>query len=189
MSNITPFRNRQFYGGAVAPMAPAIQMDRSRALASDRAAAWPYPWSFPPQDEVPFNPTGSVAAPAFGSQVVVAAYQIPQGYEGALWQLFAVYQGSGYVTGSGDILWTVDINAPLGVSALTAYTLPDLANVVLPLGTPQLPFKFAAPYLLHEGDTVRLKATSVQNIGTGAPNYMQGYLGGWTWPVDSQHRR
>lgn len=191
MSNtLTPFRGRQMYGGAVATMGPAVVQDRSRALATDRAAAWPYPWSFPPQDEVPFNPTGSIAAPAYGSQVVVAEYQVPQGYEGALWQTYMGFVGAGYVLGSGDIVWTIDINSPLGVSALTAYTLPDLANIVVPFGSPiEGPFKFAAPYLLREGDTVRLKATSVANISTGAPNFMVGYIGGWTWPVESQHRR
>lgn len=157
---------------------------RTRAAAESRGAQWPYPWTYMPQDGRPYSRRGSVAAPAFtiANQVTIAEMEIPNGYMGVLTWIYAFYAGSGFVNGSGDVVFTVDVNTPLGTSPFQGYGLPDYSAFTMALGSANNPWPLPGGWVLNEGDVVRVKAYTVGTVGTGAPNYVHGGLLGWTWP-------
>lgn len=170
---------------------PYENQRRARAVAVANRNDWPYPWAYMPVDGRPFNRVGSVVSPAFdaANQVLVTGceYTIPTGYAGVLGALWWEFVGSGFVRGSGDVVATVDVNTPVGVSVVGGFVLPDYGSMVVPLGAAATPYPVLGGWVLSEGDTVRLKAHTVATVGTGAPNFVVGGLQGWVWPLQGRH--
>lgn len=109
------------------------------------------PWddtfgAIPPQ-AVPFlRPKGLLTpTPAAGDQVVVS-FSLPRGYDGILSGIYQFYTGTGFINGSGDILWRIQLNQRY---------VKDLSNNPFSLGSPQYPFPMTEGQLLLAGQTVR----------------------------------
>lgn len=170
---------------------PVENQQRARAVANANRNDWPYPWAYMPQDGRPFSRRAAVATPAFGAanRVTLATYEVPTGYMGVLVNVLAFYAGTGFINGSGDIVWDIDVNTPLGVSVVGGYALPDYSAFTLSLGNAIQPWPLDGGWVLGEGDIVRVKARTVATVGTGAPNFLYGGLMGWVWPVQSRHGR
>lgn len=171
----------------LAAITPWELQDRARAAAIERQDQWPYPWVYMPPGGRPFNARGSLVAPAYGAgnQAVVTSYEVPAGYMGVLTHLFWQYIGTGFVEGSGTIVATVDINTPLGVSAVDGYSLPDFADMTLSVGDQKYPWPIPGGWVADEGQILRLKAYTTATVTVGAGNYIHGGLLGWIWPAQS----
>jgi hypothetical protein len=171
----------------VAPMSPYEAQVRATAKAAGRQDQWPYPWEFRAEDGRGYCVRGSVAAPAFGAvnQVLIAEYEVPAGFIGVLRHLWCQYVGTGYVEGSGNVVFTVDINTRLGVTT-EGYLLPYFGTIAGQLGSNVTPFPLDGGWMLDEGDVVRLKGYTVGTVSVGAPNYVLGGLMGWIWPTAQQ---
>ena len=148
---------------------------------------WPFPWLFPSRGAEPVFRSNSIVAPVAGVASEILAYAIPAGLQFALVELIQVYVGSGFVAGSGSILWTVDVDQPVGVPSLQGNPLPGLNLVSLPLGGFQggvfAPWRFAKPFLIGPEQVLRSKCITTVDIPAGAPNYLLSIFSGWTWPA------
>ncbi len=143
---------------------------------------WPFPWLQQAADGRQFNQQGSQPAPVFGTQLTIVEYEIPEGFNACIHSIMRAFIGGGFVEGSGSILWTLDVNRELGALPIIGYDVPSYAFNTFSMGNPiQGPWKLPGPICIESG-IIRLKATSVSDIGTGVPNYMVGALLGWIYP-------
>jgi len=158
-----------------------------------RRDEWPYPWLMPSRAAEPVFRVGSVLAPAFGAETEVLLYSVPAGLQFALTGLLQIYVGAGFVPGSGTILWTTDLDSPVGVPALMGNPLPGLFQIPIPLGGlmgPGIsvagfaaPWRFDKPFILKPQTDLRSKVTTVSTVSTGDPNFCVSIFEGFTWPA------
>jgi len=172
-------------------------MPAQRALnkQNQRKNDWPYTHVYPPPQAVRVEPEGILAAPAINTQTVVLQYQVPDGFQFAFTDLIQVFTGTGFVLGSTDIVWVLDINTPLGTVAGTTgqgYSVQALSPSNIPKGGmafsasagPQSvydPWPLPMPEILGPLDILRSKVTTTFAIAPGAPNYFITIFCGWMW--------
>lgn len=175
---------------------PVTQMKYAKAL--QHRAKPPYWYEDMPPEGIPFfvenngnvsNSTSSSKqpSPAFGAanQIVVATYQCPLNFVAVLRGILATFEGSGFVPGSGNIIWTLDVDVPLpSVTASAGYAFDGYANMITPKGSYANGLWKLYPGLrFADGETIRLKVQTVAVVGTGAPNFMNGELAGYIVPM------
>ena len=173
---------------------PISTMESATAL--QHRAKPPYWYEDMPPEGIPFfvedngnvsNSTSSSKqpSPAYGAanQIVLATYQCPLNFVAVLRGILATFEGSSFVPGSGNIIWTLDVNVPVpAVTASVGYAFDGYANFITPKGSYanglwRTQLRFA------DGETVRLKVQTVAVVGTGAPNFMNGILAGYIVPM------
>lgn len=138
------------------------------------------PWddtfgAIPPQARI-FRPAHGILTPttAAGDQVVLTL-KMPVGYDGLLSGIFQFYTGTGFVQGSGDIVWRIQVNQ---------HYAKDLGNNPFSIGTPQLPFPLTEGVILLSGQTIRYIVNVPNlsgNIQIGASQIVCGLVG-FYWP-------
>jgi len=149
----------------------------------------PYPWVMMPPGGISFFQPGSLPAPAFGiaNQVELVSYTVQDGWEGSLQDVLVEYDDNGadtFIQGSGDIIWTIDIDWPLGNPLGTSRFLPNYAQIKTQLGSwDDGPWPVRGGWRMKSGETYRVKAYTVANVATGNPNFVHGALLGWVWPM------
>lgn len=123
---------------------------------------------------------GSITTPTTvsGNNVVVQ-FQVPVGYFGLLLGVYNIYTGTGFVQGSGDIVWRIKIGGRwLRNFGNQLFSQGDLAN----------PFPLMASDTLMPGELVQF-IVSVPNtsggIQVGASNILCG-LQGWFYPLPTR---
>jgi hypothetical protein len=142
-----------------------------------------YPWVIPPPTFQQIFEENSVAAPAYGTQVQLTSFTVPQAMEAIINYIVLEYDGSGYTIGSGAITYSVDINRPLGATT-QGYNPPGWGAILSQLGNVMYqPWPIPGGIRLYERDTIRIKALTANPLGIGAPNYITGILMGWYYPV------
>lgn len=142
-----------------------------------------FPWAIPPVAEQQIFQLASVAAPAYGTQVLLVSFQVPQAMEAVINHILLEYDGSGYTIGSGAITFSVDINRPLGATT-QGYNPPGWGSITTQLGQAIYhPWPIPGGIRLSERDTIRIKATTANPLGIGAPNYITAALIGWYYPI------
>jgi hypothetical protein len=161
----------------------------SSAVQEDR---WPYWWAVPRSNTQYVQKVACMPAPVAGvlTQVInpitgaAAEVDVPPGF---CFILRAIRQGFStgiggapvWVEGSGDILWTVDVDVPLGAIALSGFSLPDLANMADARGSAVAPWPLEGYTVFEPYQTIRYKVLTTVNIGAGAPNFITCGLFGW----------
>ena len=158
-------------------------------ITTDRAK-WPYRWLQPGPDAQYKQPVASIPAPALLNfqQTEVLSLTVPAGFIFVLRAILQTYQtnsGSIFVNGSGDILWTVDVNIPVGIPTLGGYALPDLSNMAEQRGSfADKPWYLEGCTIFQAYDTLRYKvATNTANIAPGLPNVISCGFFGWFEPA------
>lgn len=152
----------------------------ARSILSRRRVGEPSvgrPWIEPPADHEPFDITGSVACPAAGTtDTQVISLRCPYGYQGVLLGVGHRYIGTGFVEGSGDILWSVRVGGrfPNGYGAI---------NISLGSAEQSRPVFGAIRFYENELIEYLVTVPAASPIATGAPNYMIAMLAGYTWPA------
>lgn len=176
------------------------QMNAAQQL-QDRRDGWPYPWIYPPANAKPRTPSNSILCPAINTLTEVLEFTVPTGFQFAFCGLIQIFSGVGYIPGDQDILWVIDVDAPIGVASVEGFPLPDLDNLALPLGgfvgTPAIggaaaPWMFPKPHILKPNQVLRSKVflptlnplTGAPNgISPGTPNFFISAFAGFTWPA------
>lgn len=136
-----------------------------------------------PADAEPISKVGVILAPAFGSanQVVIVEHQVKPNYEALFWGLVLGFQGAAPVPIAGDIVYTVDVDRPLGNTS--GHSWKNFAAVPVQLGNftqgPVWPVEFRQ----RNGELVRVKGFTVVNVSVGAGNWLVAALVGHEWPA------
>src|SRR5208337_1778726 len=142
-----------------------------------------FPWVTPPQSATQISRRNTIAAPAYAAQAQIVSFQVPQAMEAVITHVICKYDGSGFLQGSGSVVWSIDINRPLG-AAQQGYNPPDFGSIITQLGDFLIfPFPIPGGIRLYERDTIRFKVTTAAPVGIGAPNYITAMLLGWYYPV------
>lgn len=145
----------------------------------------PYPWFIPPPGSVSVFEHGSFPTPAYGTQITLATYIVPDGWEGVLTDVmvFLLDPNGTFVQGSGSALWDIDIDRPLGSALATGRFLPNYFHIPTQLGDLTRPWPVRGGWRMKQGETYRIKFTSVNTITVGSPAFTHGALLGWVWPM------
>ena len=136
-----------------------------------------------PRIAEPVFEIGAQLVPAYGlaNQIVLCTHTVPTNYDCLITGIVLGYQGGAPVPLPGDILYTVDVDRPLGL--LTAgYDVKDYGNVPIQVGS--LLFQpWPVEFRHASGEILRVKGTSIANVGVGAPNFLLAALVGFEWPA------
>ena len=165
----------------------AVKAVASIAATQDRRDQWPYPWSFPPPNAKRVFRGNSVLSPNPATETEVLLYRVPQGFRFWLTAILQVYVGAGWVSGSGDIFWTLDKNQPVGVVPLQGEVIQGFGNVPVGLGCMiggcvAYMLSLGVPELLAPTDVLRSKVITTVAIPVGGTNYFHSIFEGWLEP-------
>lgn len=170
---------------------PSVQgPDATRAVKriqdlQENKTQWPYPWSYPPPNAKNRLPFGAVAAPAGATPTAIVTFTVPTGFRFYLRGIVRVFFGAGLIEGSGNALWSLTKDTPVGSSQLQGSTLADFINQPFTLGSLEDgPFYFEMPEVFEAGAVIRDVVTTDGTIVSGAPNYFLTLLAGWTVPAE-----
>ena len=149
------------------------------SLARGRRTVWgtPVPWR-----AEPIFAKGFVVAPDFGTQVVIATYEVPRGYTTLFCGVVLGYAG-GATALPGQVLFSIDSLNAGSVSPQQGYTVKDYNNVPFALGALSPGEPWPAEFKFDQNETVRIKGQTVSAVPTGAGNFLYGALVGWQWPT------
>lgn len=137
-----------------------------------------------PRAAVPVTVFGQVVVPAaYGTQALIAQFTCKANYYAAFHGLVVGWSGTGQAPGPGDILFSVDIDRPLG-AINTGYPERDYGAVPFSLGSLVPGDPWPVDFRHHNGEVIRIKATAVANVGIGVGNFFTASLLGQTWPQD-----
>jgi hypothetical protein len=90
------------------------------------------PWMTMPDNGVPFQKIGTVnLPPANGNDTLVLEFTVPLGFNGAISGVSHIYTGSGFVEGSGNLVWRI---------RTSTRWVKDMSNVIVQLGSMQTPY-------------------------------------------------
>jgi len=160
----------------------AVKAAASIAAIQDRRDEWPYPWSFPPPRATRVQRIGSLLSPAPATETQILLYRVPQGYRFWLTKVVMNYLGTGFTPGTGDILWTLDKNRPVGVAPLQGEIIQGFGGLTVPLGSFVFPWPLEMPELLGPTDELRSKVTTTAAIPVGSNNWFHAMFLGWLEP-------
>lgn len=141
------------------------------------------PWVQMPDGGFPFSSNGTINLPAIGSgfQDVIGpnavqingsiyVFQVPNGNDGVIKTLVCFYNGGGFVSGSGALVWRILING----QAVRNYD-----NILVQLGVQPFPGNTEG-IRVASGDTVQFQVSNISLIG--ATNQIFCFFGGWFYP-------
>lgn len=146
---------------------------------------WPYWWEVPRTNTQYKQPIQWIAAPAPATVTEVASLIVPPGFCFVLRGILQVFStGTAgapvFVDGSGDILWSVDVDNPIGSVALSGYGLPDLTAMKEHRGSlDDGPWELEGYTVFDQYQVLRYKVVTSVNIAPGAPNYIGCGFFGW----------
>jgi hypothetical protein len=83
----------------------------------------------------------------------------------------------------GDVIYTVDIDRPLGAAGV-GYTEKDFGSVMQGLGSLNPGDPWPVHFLHTSGEVLSIKGQTVANVPTGAGAFLVCALLGYTWPVE-----
>jgi len=142
----------------------------------------PFPWDLAPKDSKPVCASGSILSPAQGATVTVCQYQVPDGFQFALKGRINVFTGT-LILGSGDALWTTDVNRTPGVTTPQGWPIEGMSGETFGVGSlTEGPFPVYGYLVFDPNDIIRVRATNV-SVDTSAPNFFISVLMGWIWPT------
>jgi hypothetical protein len=157
-------------------------MNGAASLAGRGAFDLP-PWIFPPVDGRELFTVASAPATGYGVEQLLVSYRVPAGFEAIITGLLHTYEGTGFVPGSGDILWTVDIDRQSGAVIPSGRVVEGFLRVAVPLGSYERPWPIPAGIRLKPLETIRYKATPIATVALGAGTALNAAFSGYLWPV------
>lgn len=136
-----------------------------------------------PKESVHVNVLGYAQSPAYGSgnQVQICQYQVKPGWYSLICGVVLGFTGSGPSPLPGDIIYTIDIDRPLGDST-AGYGEKDYTAVGLQLGSLQF-VPWPVEFKHQDGEIIRVKAYTTGNVGTGVGNWITAALIGYEWAI------
>lgn len=134
----------------------------------------------PPQIQMPatgqrFDKNRSIPLPPNnGLNATVLTYTVPQGWDGVIISFVNEWTGTGFVEGSGDLIWRVKINETW---------LFDYSDIRFSLGSLQSRYPLEGAYIqLRGGDTVRYFVNHAIASALSGGRIVTG-IAGWIYPA------
>lgn len=128
--------------------------------------------NFIPPSGVSFDFAAYVALPAVAATSTIVSFTVPDGFNGVIQRLANVYVGTGFVEGSGSLIWQITANQ--GV-------VRNYENILASLGAVSSPSQISGIFV-KEGQLVVLQVNNVSLAVGGAQS--GGRLGGYFYPTD-----
>lgn len=135
------------------------------------------PWVQMPDGGFPFSSNGTIDLPVGGTgfQDVIGpngqyVMQVPNGNDGVIKKIVNWFNGQGFVSGSGQLIWRILING----QAVRNYD-----NILVQLGVAPFPGETEG-IRVKSGDTVQFQVSNV-SLGSGGTQ-ITCFLGGWYYP-------
>lgn len=176
MSNVASFP------GSAEMMESGRVMNAALELAGRGEYQFP-PWIFPPVDARQLFVAGSVQAGAYGTQQVVLTYRVPAGFQAIVTGVVQLYEGTGFVPGLGDLLWSIDVDRQVGATIPSGRVVEGFLSVAVPLGSYERPWPIPAGIRLKALETIRYKALPVATVALGVGSALNCMISGYVWPV------
>lgn len=137
-----------------------------------------------PRNAIPLLAIGSQPSPVLGATVELVAYTVNPQWLAVITGVIFAYDGTPSLTpGSGDGIWSVDIDRPIGGPAILGYSEKDFQAIKWPLGS-YASGPWPVDFLHKANETIRIKFQAVATLIPGAPNFVTGGMVGYTWPGD-----
>lgn len=148
---------------------------------------WPYWWLKPRSDAQAVQRFGWIPAPVAGvlTEITRATVIVPEAMvfvlRGYRLSFSTSVNPNPFVDGSGSILWTIDVDNPVGsgTNALAGYAVPDLYNIADERGSKLGPFPIEGYTVFKPKQVLRVKVITTADIPAADPNYIGGGLFGW----------
>lgn len=141
------------------------------------------PWLFPSVDSRHLFRAGSVEVGVFGTIQEILAYTVPAGFQAVITHVMHAYEGTGFIPGTGSILWQIDVDRQAGAAQPSGRVVDGFLNVAIPLGTYEMPWPVQGSIKLKALETIRYKATPIDTIGVGAGTAFNSAIVGHLWPL------
>lgn len=132
-----------------------------------------------PENQMPINgqrldQVADIALPAANStDTLVLTYRVPQGYDGVILSLVNYWTGTGFVDGSGDLIWRIQVNENW---------LKNFGNIRYTLGSLQNRYPLeGAYYRIKAGDLIRYYVRHRTGSVLSGGNIITG-IGGYIYP-------
>ena len=153
---------------------------------------WPYWWVVPRANVQYVQRVCSMIAPANNTLVEVTdtgsgalcEVNVPVGFRFVLRAIRQTFQtgitgAPVFIDGSGEILWTIDVDNPIGSTPLSSFGLPDFTNMADQRGSQLGPWQVEGYNVFDSYQIIRYKVKTTVAIAPGAPNYITCGLYGW----------
>lgn len=149
---------------------------------TDNAA--PYFWREPRAFSQAVPRIKSIATPAVGVVTEILSVKVPAGFNfilaGILHGFSPAVGGVVWVPGDGSLLFTVDVDVPVGATAVSGYGLPDMSAMAEPRGSlEQGPFPVDGYNVFGPYQTLRYKVITTAAIPVAGGNFVFAGLCGW----------
>jgi len=134
------------------------------------------PWEVMPPNGRPFHYQQAVSCPALGtSDFAVLSFLVPTGWNAAIKAIANLYTSAGFVEGSLDLIWRIDVD---GVY------LPGFDNITTTLGSTDQSSKLEGAILAKSNELVRytVSVAAAAAIPVGAGNNIICAIDGWFYP-------
>lgn len=158
----------------------AVKAASQLKLQHDKATQWPFNWVEPPPGSRQVFVRGFLPMPAVGVDTQVLLYKVPDSVQ---FVLSGIVFEAGPVTAvsPGDVLFTLDVDQPVGAVSAQGVGFTGYSAVPFNLGTRQIPWPIAPGEndVLRSNNQVRVKVTNV-NAAAGSPQYVLAILRGYT---------
>lgn len=139
------------------------------------------PWVNMPDGGFPFSSNGTIPTPAptggppfVWSDVIGPAgqyvMQVPNGYDGVIRLITCFYNGGGFISGSGALIWRI---------LLDGQAVRNYDNILVQLGVAPFP-GVTEGIRVKSNQSIQLQVTNVSLPGAGTQIF--GFLGGWYYP-------
>jgi hypothetical protein len=129
-----------------------------------------YPWP-PPAGSQAFDFASAIALPVVTTSGVVLSFQVPAGFRGIIRRLSHNHEGSGFVNGSGSLVWRLLVNQSVVKNYGALVT--EFGSVQLPRETDGIP--------LQQNDRVRYEVVNV-SLGVAGTTVICS-AAGFFWPM------
>ena len=141
------------------------------------------PWVTMPDGGFPFSSNGTINLPAIGSgwtdvigpnatqtNGTILQFQVPNGSDGVIRKLVCFYNGSGFVSGSGALIWRILVDG----QAVRNYD-----NILVQLGVQPFPGETEG-IRISSNQTVQFQVNNVSLVGGVTQIFC--FFGGWFYP-------
>jgi len=138
-----------------------------------------------PDSALPVATIGSVQAPNYGAanQVQIITYTVRANWACLIRGIVLGWKGSGTAPLPGDVIFSIDIDRPVG--SLAGYPEKDYGLLSLTLGSFDFGITWPVQFRHRDGEQIRVKAYTVANMGVGPGNFLTAALLGWEWPEET----
>lgn len=146
------------------------------AAAAGGVAAGSPPWEVMPPNGRPFHYQQAVSCPALGTNdFAVISFVVPTGWNAAIKAIANLYTSAGFVEGSNDLIWRIDVD---GVY------LPGFDSITTTLGSTDQSRRLEGAILAKSNELVRytVSVAAAASIPVGVGNNVICAIDGWFYP-------